>query len=383
MNVLKLIHIITGLNTGGAETMLYKLVSKMNRDEFSNKVISLTDIGTVGEKIQLNGVPVDALGMKAGVPDPRFIFKLTSMLKKEKPDIVQTWMYHADLIGGMATKAVGAIPTVWGIHHSNLDPAANKQMTLWTVRTCAKLSGIVPEKIVCCSEASQIVHIGYGYAGEKMHVIPNGFDLNAFKPDHNAGANVREELGLGADDLIVGNVARFDPLKDHANLIRAASIICKMYSNIHFVLCGDGINWDNKELSANIMDAGLENVFHLLGRRSDIPRLTAAFNIACLSSCGEGFPNVIGEAMACEVPCVVTDVGDSASIVGDTGFVVPPQDSQKLADALIEMVNMDQEQRRQLGTKARQRVFDCYSIDNIVYQYESLYRNVLNEHRRA
>lgn len=360
--------------------MLYKLVSNMNAGEFSNKVISLTHIGSIGEKIRLLGVPVDALGMKAGVPSPRFLFKLIAMIQKEKPDIVQTWMYHADLIGGIAAKVVGRTPTIWGIRQTNLDPMTNKRMTLWTAKICAKISGIVPNKIVCCSEASRTIHAAFGYNEVKMKVIPNGFDLNDFKPDHNANVSVREELGLGMDDIIIGNVARFDPLKDHANLIRAASIVCRKYSNIHFVLCGDGISWDNKELRESLLNARLEKVFHLLGQRSDIPRLTAAFDIACLSSCSEGFPNVIGEAMACEVPCVVTDVGDSASIVADTGLVVPPSDSEKLADALIKMIESGGEQRKQLGIKARQRISDCYQISSIVQQYEDLYRSVLNEH---
>jgi glycosyltransferase involved in cell wall biosynthesis len=377
---LKLIHIITDLNTGGAENMLFKLVSNMNKTEFSNKVISLTDVGSIGEKIQSIGVPVYALGMKAGVPDPRFLFKLLAVIRKEKPDIVQTWMYHADLMGGIATKVVGKTRIIWGIRQSNLDPMVNKPMTFWTVKACARLSNIVPEKIICCSEASRNVHISYGYNDEKMQVIPNGFNTNAFKPDCNANISVREELGLGMGDIIIGHVARFNPMKDHANLITAASIVRKKYSNVHFVLCGDGISWDNKELRDSILNTGLEKAFHLLGRRSDIPRLTAAFDIACLTSfCGEGFPNVIGEAMACEVPCVVTDVGDSASIVGDIGFVVPPSDSEKLAEALINMISIDGAQRKQLGIEARQRILDHFQINSIVNQYQDLYINVSNK----
>lgn len=378
---MKVFHIITGLDTGGAETMLYKLLSNTDRNSFDSEVISLTDIGPIGEEIQALGIPVIALKMKRGVPDPRFVIKLARFLKRRKPDIVQTWLYHADLIGGVAARAAGTIPTVWGIHQSNLDPAVNKRMTLWTARVCAKLSGIIPQKIVCCSEASRRAHSEYGYVEDKMQVITNGFDLEVFKPDHKASASVRAELGLAAEDIIVGNVARYDPQKDHANLIDAASIIHRSHANVHFVLCGDGVTWDNQELSVRITDSGLEQVFHLLGRRGDIARITAAFNIACLSSCGEGFPNVIGEAMACEVPCVVTDAGDSASIIGDTGLVVPLCDPEKLAEGLIKMIEMGKEQRQQLGMAARQRVFTYYRIEHIVNQYEDLYRYILKEQR--
>lgn len=375
---MKIIHIITGLNTGGAEIMLYKLISHSDQNEFKIKVISLTDIGPIGDKIKLCNIPVEALGMKAGVPNPSFIFKLASILRKEKPDLVQTWMYHADLIGGLAAKMANNVPTIWGIHHSNLDPAQNKQMTLWTVKVCAKLSGRIPAKIVCCSEASKVVHNACGYNSKKLHVIPNGFDLKFFKPDSQYNESVRSELGLNSNDIIVGNVARFDPLKDHTNLVNAAAIVHRQHPKVHFLLCGEGINDSNNQLFENIKNAGVENVFHLLGRRSDIPRLTASFDIACLSSCGEGFPNVVGEAMACEVPCVVTNVGDSASIVDDTGLVVPPHDAGQLADALIKMIDMGEEKRRKLGIKARQRVITHYSIRHIVQQYEDLYKSVIS-----
>lgn len=376
---MKIIHIITGLDTGGAEIMLYKLISHSDRNEFKKKVISLTDIGPIGDKIKLCNIPVEALGMQSGVPDPRYLLKLVSILKRDKPDLIQTWMYHANLIGGLAAKMADNIPVIWGIHQSNLEPAVNKRMTLWTAKVSAKLSSRIPTKIVCCSKASKVVHNAYGYVEHKLYVIPNGFDLTFFKPDRGCRDSVRSELGIDNNSIIIGNVARFDPLKDHKNLINAASIVHKQYPKVHFLLCGEGINESNKLLLENIRNKDVEGVFHLLGRRNDVPRLTASFDIACLSSSGEGFPNVVGEAMACEVPCVVTDVGDSASIVGDTGMVVPRQDASSLADALIRMVNMGEEGRYRLGKMARRRVAMHYSIEHIVQQYESLYKSIISE----
>lgn len=370
-------HIITGLNTGGAETMLYKLLSNIDRTKFEPKVLSLTDIGSIGKKIEKLGISVKALDMKRGVPDPRYVFRLAAILKKEKPDLVQTWMYHADLIGGLAAKLVRNIPIVWNIRHSNLDPEGNKKTTILTAKACAKLSKTIPKKIICCSEASFKVHSELGYEEEKMIVIPNGFDLDDFKPDAEARYSVRRELSIPDDAAIIGMVARFDPQKDHKNLINAAGVLCKSNKNIHFILCGDGITNDNKQLAKWIQEHNLQVNFHLLGRRADIARITTAFDIASSSSYGEGFPNVVGEAMTCEVPCVVTNVGDSAYIVGDTGIVVPPKNPLAMAKAWEKLIKLPAEERKILGKLARKRIEDNFEINFIANQYMELYNQLL------
>lgn len=372
----KIIHVITGLDIGGAETMLYKLLSNIDRTKFEPRVLSLADIGLIGKKIEKLGISVRALGMKRGVPDPRYVFRLAVILKKEKPDIVQTWMYHADLIGGLAAKLIRNIPIVWNIRHSNLDPEGNKKTTILTAKACATLSKTIPKKIICCSEASFKVHSELGYKEEKMIVIPNGFDLEVFKPDAEARYSVRRELRIPDDVAIIGMGARFDPQKDHKNLITAARILCRSNKNIHFILCGDGITNDNKQLTKWIQEYNLQVNFHLLGRRADIARITTAFDIASSSSYGEGFPNVIGEAMACEVPCVVTNVGDSAYIVGDTGIVVPPKNPLAMAKAWEKLIKLSAEERKILGKLARKRIEDNFEISSVVNQYEALYNQL-------
>jgi len=371
-------HIITGLNTGGAETMLYKLLSNIDRTKFEPGVLSLTDIGSIGKKIEKLGISVKALDMKRGVPDPRYVFRLAAILKKEKPDLVQTWMYHADLIGGLAAKLVRNIPIVWNIRHSNLDPEGNKKTTILIAKACARLSKTIPKKIICCSEASFKVHSELGYEEEKMIVIPNGFDLDAFKPDAEARYSVRRELRIPDDAAIIGMVARFDPQKDHKNLINAAGVLCRSNKNIHFILCGDRITNDNKQLTKWIQEHNLQVNFHLLGRRADISYITAAFDIASSSSSyGEGFPNVVGEAMSCEVPCVVTNVGDSAYIVGDTGIVVPPKNPLAMAKAWEKLIKLPAEERKILGKLARKRIEDNFEINSVVNQYTVLYSQLL------
>lgn len=371
---IKIIHLITGLSTGGAEMMLYKLLYNMDKNKFDIKVISLTGIGSVGGKIKKLGIGVDALHMKRGIPNPFLLFKLIKILREYKPDVLQTWMYHADLIGGLAAKLVRNIPVVWNIRHSNLDPEGNKKTTILTAKACAKLSKTIPKKIICCSEASFKVHSELGYKEEKMIVIPNGFNLDAFKPDAEARYSVRRELGIPDDAVIIGMVARFDPQKDHKNLIDAAEVLCRTYENIHFILCGDGITNDNKQLAKWIQEHNLQAIFHLLGRRADIARITAAFDIASSSSSyGEGFPNVVGEAMSCEVPCVVTNVGDSAYIVGNTGIVVPPKNPLAMAKAWEKLIKLPAEENKILSKMARKRIEDNFEINSVVNQYETLY----------
>ena len=376
---IKVLHIITGLSTGGAEIMLYKLVSKMDRSCFDIYVVSLTDIGPVGEKIKKLNIPVVAVGMKRGwrgfLSFSEF-FRLLKIVKNYKPDVIQTWMYHSDLIGGLVGKIL-KVPVIWNIRQSNFNPKYNKKTTIWTAKICTKFSKILPEKIICCSYASKNVHSKLGYDENKMVVIPNGFDLDVFSPDKQGREKVRKELGLDDKTIVVGFAARFDPQKDHKNFFEAVRIVHKVYPNVHFLLCGDGINWDNKKLKEWIEKSGVKKVTHLLGRRDDMKDIYNSIDIFCSSSSyGEGFPNVIGEVMACEVPCVVTDVGDSAIIVKDTGFVVPSKNPEALAEAIIKMIEMGEGKRKELGKRARDRIKENYLIEKIVKNYEQLYKKI-------
>lgn len=375
---IKLVHIITGLRVGGAERMLHKLLTEMDRQTFDNTVISLTEKGPVAEDIESLGIRVYALNMKRGIPNPLGFIKLIYRLKKIKPDIVQTWMYHADLLGGLAAKMVTHSPLVWNIRHSNLDKKINK----WTTRLVAKISawvsGAIPDKIICNSQRAIDIHQRMGYQADKLKFIGNGFDLDEFKPDKAAKPRLKAALSLPADTILIGLMARYDPQKDHANFIQAAQTLLFNQPKSHFILAGHGIDDSNQELLDLITQTGFKNHFHLLGVRKDMPSLVAALDILCLSSsAGEGFPNTVGEAMACAVPCVVTDVGDSAQLVAETGKVVSTQDSRALATALLELLSLSEEQRLGLGEQARQRIAANYSIAGITRQYQDFYKNLL------
>ncbi len=375
-----IVFLINSLSTGGAEAMLYRLLSKLERTRFAPRVIALIDVASpvYVEKIQALGIPVKLLGMRPGKPNPMSLLRLTRWLRQDQPDIVQTWQYYADLAGGIAARLAGGIPVVWGIRHSELGVEGNKRILLLTARTCARLSRWLPDRIVCCSEASRRVHTSLGYDHEKMVEIPNGYDIECFKPDPEARELVRKELQISQDTPVIGLVARFHLFKDHRNFVQAAKFLHRDRPDVHFVLCGFGITWENNELSAWIEEAGIRSRCHLLGLRDDIPKVTAAFDIACLSSFGEAFPNVVSEAMSCGVPCVVTDVGDAARIVGETGIVVPPKNPAALAEAWRKMLDLGSEGRRRLGVVARERVKKQFSLLQIVDRYQELYEELVS-----
>ncbi len=225
--MMKITHIITGLSTGGAETMLYKLLKHMDRSKFLCEVISLTDLGPVAQDIKSLGVSVQALGMSRGIPDPRYLWKLIRIIRRHQPCIVQTWMYHSDLIGGLSARLAGKIPVIWNLRQSNLSAQVNKKLSLLTAKICAWFSGILPDKILCNSEAARQAHIKFGYQLGPIMVIPNGFDPSTFKPDASARSSVRQELGISQTALVIGLVGRFDPQKDHRTFLQAMGLLKK------------------------------------------------------------------------------------------------------------------------------------------------------------
>lgn len=375
---MKLTYVITGLSTGGAETMLLKLLQNINRQRFEPTVISLTTRGEIGPRIEALGITVHALGMRPGWPSPFKFMRLVGLLRKSKPNVVHTWMYHADLLGGLAARLTGIRAVAWGIRHSNLCPEQNKRSTLLVLKMCAHVSGWLPKRILSCSERAQSIHIQEGYRADKMVLIPNGFDLSRFKPDAQARKAVRAELGLGVDTPIVGLVARYDLQKNHPGFIDMAARLHSALPQVHFVLVGRGVDWNNKVLTALIAAASLTNHAHLLGQRDDIPRLMSSFDLLASSSFGEAFSNVLGEAMACGVPCVATDAGDSAWIVGETGRVVPLGDMPRMASVIKDLLKKPIDERVALGAAARERVANLFEVGAVAKQYEAFYESLVS-----
>lgn len=375
MRPIKIVHLITELNTGGAEQMLHKLVTRMDANAFLPLVVSMTDRGPIGERLASEGVHVLELGMRLGRPNPAGLLKLYRLLRNQDPDVLQTWLYHADLLGLIAGKASAVKKIVWGIRCSDMDLRNYSALTALTVWFNARVSK-VPDAILVNSEKGKEIHEKRGYSSRRMKVLPNGFDLERFRPDETAREWLLAQLGLTRQAALIGCVARFDPMKDHATFFRAAEALAAKEDSVHFVLAGDGMVVSNPQVSA-LVNPKIRDKVHLLGRREDIPRLLAALDIATSASAyGEGFSNAVGEAMACGVPCVVTDVGDTAWIVGDTGRVVPPGSPEALAEAWERLLDMDRGERKRLGEKARARVAENFEINNVVRRFEDFYRGL-------
>jgi len=366
-DIIRVTHIITGLNTGGAETVLYKLLSTMGNAPFIFEVISLTDIGSIGKKIRALGVPVRALEMRSGSPNPLQVLRLATWLRKSAPDVIQTWMYHADLVGGVAAKLAGGIPVTWGIHNYNLDSQHNKQSTIWTARLCAMLSAWLRQ-----------AHAARGYSSGKMVVIQNGIDLSVFKPDPVARESIRKRLGIPQGALLIGMVARFDSQKDHQNFVDAARMFCADYPDAQFLLCGDEITWKNRSLVSWIDNAEMHRHFHLLGVRQDIASVTAALDIATLSSFGESFSLTIGEAMACGIPCVTTNIAAPVDLLGGYGWIVPIHDSRALSHAWKEILVTSGEIRAKRLGAARERIQKYFSLEMMAEGYQRLFMELHN-----
>lgn len=367
-------HVITGLNDGGAEAVLYRLCSM--DQSVRHLVVSLMDGGKYGPLLEASGVSVVCLGMPQGRLTLAGLWQLWRFFRRERPDAIQTWMYHGDLVGGVVARLTGMRQIFWGIRNSILASGKSRRSTIIIARLNAWLSSCIPKKIICCAERAREVHRELGYESDKMVVIPNGYDLSHFSPDVSAGNRLRAEWGITEGTAVLGMVGRFDPFKDHQNLLAAlARLKSKGRMPFHCVLVGRGMDRDNVQLDAWLREYGLQSDVSLLGQRNDVPAVMSALNIHVLSSSSEAFPNVLAEAMACGTPCVTTDVGDAGVIVGETGWVIPPANADKLAEALASALEMyrDAPEWQIRCDLARKRVEENFSLERMIDAYHAVW----------
>jgi glycosyltransferase involved in cell wall biosynthesis len=373
---LKVIHIITGLNAGGAQTVLYRLLQHMDQERFQSQVLSLIPMEPLGEKIRALGIEVRSLEMSRGWASLPALWRLVGLLRRVRPDVVQTWLYHADLLGLLAGKLANVPAILWNIRNSDMDFARYRRLSGLVVRACAWLSGL-PDAVVVNSRAGEAVHTQLGYHPRAWILIPNGVDTQFFRPNPQARSQLRTTLGLNEETPLIGIVARYDPMKGYDIFMRAAGEISLQDPRVHFLLVGQDVDDANQEMAGHIVRYGLRGRVHLLGHRNDVERIHAALDLLVSASVfGEGFSNAVAEAMACGIPCVVTDVGDSGQIVGQTGAIVPPRDASALARACLHLLQLPARDRIRLGEQARQRVAAKFDIQTAVAAYETLYVRV-------
>ncbi|WBU31263.1 glycosyltransferase [Rhodopseudomonas palustris] len=373
----RVLHIITSLEVGGAEKMLCKVVEELSSAGFACVVISLKAPGPLARILKERGVQVYSLGLGSLVDVPRALIRLAKLLRELKPDLVQTWLYHADLLGTVAIwLARVRCRLLWNIRCSGIDFSLYSKSTRIAVSILARISRY-PDGILVNSQAGLTEHISYGYRPKRWRLIPNGFDLKEFKPDAVARARIRGDLGIPGDGFVVGMVARFDPMKDHRTLLDAATIVVARCGRTSFVLCGRGVDHSNEVLVTH--SAYQTGRVRLLGERSDVSAILASLDVLVLPSLfGEGFPNVLGEAMACGVPCIVTQVGDCSAIIGNSGLLIPFQSPEALAQAIEALRDESDDEASRRRVDARRRVLENFDVHVIGKQYAAEYTGVLN-----
>jgi glycosyltransferase involved in cell wall biosynthesis len=377
---IRCLHLITDVEAAGAEFMLYRLLRKMDRARFAPTVVALDRYGPVGHDIAALGIPVHALDMRNPRRWPSGWCELQRLIARVKPDVLQTWLYHADFVGLLAGRRASVRKIVWNVRSapSPDDPHAIHRLA----RTNAWLSRWV-DRIVINSERGRQVHARLGYPTGKMVVVPNGFDLQHFRPRPERRAPLRERWGIPADALVVGMAARWRAVKGYANFLHAAAIAAPREPRIWFALAGsNGVDESNPALLDALDRAGIRGRTTLMGFRDDPRDLYDVCDVYTSASDSEGFPNVIAEAMACGLPCGVTDAGDSAAIVADTGEIVARGEPALLADSWARLLRLAPAARIDIGRRARARIEAHYDIANVATRMERLYESLCSDDAR-
>lgn len=374
---MKIVHVITGLEDGGAEGVLFRLVANDNSNH--HVVISLTDMGKYGDLLSNLHIEIYCVDMKQNY----LIFSLYNLYKlmrKLQPDVVQTWMYHADLIGGLVAKICKVKKIFWNIRHSTIDSGHTRKSTVLIAKINAYFSRFLPNKIVCCAQSALDIHKNIGYKSSIMTVIPNGYDFHNFNINQKYREEFRKDFCIERDDFLIGMVARYNPQKDHKNLLKAFRLLLNTNkcNKIKLMLIGSSINTKNQELVSIIECLDLSKNVVLLGPRDDINIVMNGLDLHVLSSyAGEGFPNVIAEAMACGTPCISTDVGDAKYIVENCGWIVEPRSHLELKNSMENCLKIYENDKEwsNLCISAHKQIINNYDITSMISKYNNVWES--------
>jgi glycosyltransferase involved in cell wall biosynthesis len=363
----KTMHVITTSKTGGAELMLKRLLLEcINNNSHKQILVILKGYGVIESDLSAQGVKVFNLNITSLFTIPKDLYKLVRLIKLEKPDAVFTWLYHADLFGGIAAYLAGVNNIIWGIRCTHIQQGIS--LTSIIRKICSKLSYFIPRTIICCAHSTHDAHEKLGYCLKKMVVVPNGYNLNEFNPDQDIKNKIKNKLGLDEGSKIIGTVGRFDPLKDFENFIKASSLVAKEIDNVYFFMAGKGLDAQNAQLMSWINKEKISDKVFLFGEVNSHD-IYSAIDLYCLSSKSEGFPNVVAEAMMMKIPCIATDVGDAKVIVNNIGKVVPPNNSYALSEAMINMLRKPDSELIKMGSEARQSITNNYNITKIAQEF--------------
>jgi glycosyltransferase involved in cell wall biosynthesis len=371
---LTVVHVIVGLEIGGAELTLYRLVTGSDPG-ISHVVISLTTEGAVGARLRTAGVEVHALHMKHAFDTPLTVFRLRRLLRGLSPNIVQTWMYHADFVGALAVCSTDPWALIWSVRSSGLSTGSRVIRLLQ--KACAWFSPRKPDLVLFASDLARHIHTRLGYNPKRSLVIRNGFEIDRFRPAIARRADARDRFCFAENQLVVGWVGRAHIDKHLDAFLAAASDVAQKVPEARFMVVGPGLDERNARLALQRDAAGLKGRMVLAGRQEDPVIAYAAMDVFCLSSRREAFPNVLGEAMASALPCVATDVGDVRVLLGHGDLIVPAEDVEALAERLLEVCRMTGSEREALGVANRERVVKDFDIAKTYETYADVYQRLL------
>jgi len=376
---MKILHLITTLEQGGAQSILADLVERWEEPDDRHLVVSLRSVEDLPVYFKSRQFLVKSLAMEPGEFSFTKLRDLVQIVRSYQPDLIQTWLYHADLMGSLAAWLGGKVPVVWGIHHTTTGRESVKPSTWRIVGLLKILARFSPTKIICCSHSASRTHRDLGFPEQKIITILNGIDTDKFSPNPGARWTLRKEIGLAEDGKLVGLFARYNPQKDHKVFFQAAAILLDRLPETQFLLAGQDIEPGNEELQYEIEKLGIGDNLHLLGRRDDMNVLNAGIDLSTLSSSyGEALPLSLAEAMACGTPAVGTNVGDIAELIGSGGIVVDPGNPEALAEAWASILELSDQQYQILSDLARKRIVEKYNLSSMIGQYRDVYCEVLS-----
>jgi glycosyltransferase involved in cell wall biosynthesis len=378
---IKVLHVVTGMGEGGAESMLARLIAHSDAQQVRHHLLALSIEGPLWRSTAR--LCSGALNLRLDRKLLGFfrLSRIPDFVRASCPDVIHGWMYHGNVAGEwLRRRFARQAALIFGIRQSLYDLTQERTLTQWVIKRGARLSAEA-DSVIYNSEISRSQHHGLGYSSGSDLVIANGFEIDRFRPVDSVRNETRRKLNIADDEYAIGIVGRFHPVKDHATFLAAARLVLDRIPNARFFIAGPNCT------SANIKLRGLLDSTHtasrvtLLGSWADPSTLYPAFDAFCLTSVSEGFPNVVGEAMSCGTPCVVTDVGDVSRLVGDNAILVPPRDETKIAEGLIKLLDLPAEDRRALGLRARHRIVDLFGIDKAVRNHMEVYSAVAQQYR--
>lgn len=370
---MRILHIINDLNTGGAEVLLYKILKNSSTDD-DFFIITLKEKGKIGQKIVDLGFTIYELKINRF----NFLFKfiqLVNVILKFNPNVIHTWMYHSNLIGGFAAKFHRLSRIIWSIHHNDLSPSLNKKATIFIAYLGGLFSKWVPHKIICVSEKVFITHSNFGYDIQKLVIINNGVDTNEFYFNPECRNTFLKQFNFSENDYLVGFFGRFDPIKNWKGFLRSCKLLIDKSDdkNIKIIMGGSNMDSNNLELISFLDSLKIKNEVLLLGLRDDMQKILSSIDIVVNTSFNESFSLILAEAMACELLCVSTIEGDPCNIVGEIGIRKSFQSDEEIAQDIFSALIKSRKSNNSRSL-ARERIKSLFDLQKTIREYNQVYK---------